>query len=259
MSPATSTGSRRPRILVSPDLETRPTRRGPLLDSVVVDRPYVARILEEGGVPFIAPIGLDDDGIVDLVGLADGLLLTGGDFDVDPALFGELPRPELGTLKPARTALELALLQAATDRGLPVLGVCGGMQLMNVVRGGTLWQDLPSQRPSAVVHSQIQTKDLAGHTVQVSPDSLLFRLCGTSLLGVNSTHHQAIKAVGRGLNPCAVADDGLVEAIVDPSLGFFLGVQWHPESMFEAAHRAIYRGLIRAAADGMGDTSRHVR
>jgi putative glutamine amidotransferase len=258
MSAATADG-RRPRILISPDLETRATRRGPLLDVVAVDRPYVARILEEGGTPIIAPIGLDDDAVADLIGVADGLLLTGGDFDVDPALFGEAPLPELGTLKPARTALELALLRAAVARGLPVLGVCGGMQLMNVVRGGSLWQDLPSQRPSPVAHSQVQTKDRPGHGVRIMDDTLLRRLCGEEALGVNSTHHQAIKAVGRGLVACAVADDGLVEAIVDPSLPFFLGVQWHPESMFEPAHRAIYRGLIRAAVDGMGDTSRHVR
>lgn len=249
---------RRPRILVSPDLETRTTKRGPLLDAVTVDRPYLARILEEGGTPVIVSPGLDDDAVADLVQMADGLLLTGGDFDVDPALFHEAPHPALGTLKPDRTRLELALLAAATAAERPVLGICGGMQLMNVWRGGALWQDLPSQRPTSTRHSQWQTKDVAGHGVVVRAGTLLASLCGPGPLGVNSTHHHALKTTGRGLVECAVADDVLVEAIEDPALPFFLGVQWHPESMEEEAHRAIYRGLIRAALAGMGDARPHV-
>lgn len=251
--------ARRPRILVSPDLETRPTKRGPLLDVVAVDRPYIARLLEEGATPVIVPIGLDDDAVADLVDVTDGLLLTGGDFDVDPALFDEPPHPKLGTLKPARTTLELALLREARRRGRPILGVCGGLQLLNVERGGSLWQDLPSQRTSPIGHSQTQTKDLVGHGVMVVPGTRLAGLCGDGPLGVNSTHHQAIKGVGEGLVVSAIADDGLVEGIEDPSLPFCIGVQWHPESMHGDAHRAIYRGLIRAAADGTGDTRLHVR
>lgn len=245
---------RRPRILVTPDIETRPTKRGPLLDVIAVDRPYLTRLLELGATPVIAPPGLDDEGVKDLVAMTDGLLLTGGDFDIDPALFHELPHPGLGTLKPDRTSLELALLREARRRRRPVLGICGGMQLMNVACGGTLWQDLPSQRPSSTRHSQSQTKDLPGHGVVVRAGTLLASLCGAGPLGVNSTHHQAVKAAGVGLVESAVADDVLVEAIEDPAVPFFLGVQWHPESMLEDAHRAIYRGLIRASLDSMGDT-----
>jgi len=236
----------RPLILVSPDLESRPTRRGPLAHLLVIDRAYIDRVRDEGGATLVVPAGLSDDDVVDLVARADGVLLTGGDFDVDPALFGEAPHEKLGTIKPDRTRLELAMLRAASARGLPVLGVCGGMQLMNVARGGSLFQDLPSQRESATTHSQAQTKDLAGHTVDVVAGTRLAALCGAGRLGVNSTHHQGIKAVASSLVVSAIADDGLVEAIEDPTAPFFVGVQWHPEGMGEAQHRAIYRGLVEA-------------
>ncbi len=237
----------KPLILVSPDLQRRPTRRGPLVDVFECDQPYTDRILACGGIPVLVPPGLSVDDVAVLVAHADGLLLTGGDFDVDPALFGEVPVPELGTIKPERTRLELALLAAAVQRRLPVLGICGGMQLMNVVRGGTLWQDLPSQRLSTLQHSQAHTKDLAGHDVDVIAGTQLATWCGAGALGVNSTHHQGIKAVGRDLVVSAVATDGLVEGLEDPAGPFFVGVQWHPESMDQAAHRAIYAGLITAA------------
>ncbi len=251
--------TRRPRIVMSADLETRPTRRGPLVDALVLERPYSTRVLEEGGLPLVCPVGLGVDEVAEFLDVADGVILTGGDFDVDPGLFGEAPHPALGTIKPDRTAVEIALFREAQARGLPILGICGGMQLINVLQGGTLWQDLPSQRPSAVAHSQVQTKDLAGHAVDIVDGTLLARLCGAGPCGVNSTHHQAIKAVAPTLTSCAIAEDGLVEGVEGPLDGpFLLGVQWHPESMFEDAHRAIYRGLIRAAHDAMGDTSRHV-
>lgn len=237
----------KPLILVSPDLERRPTKRGPLLDVVVVDQPYTDRVLASGGIPVVVPPGLALHDIELLIARSDGLLLTGGDFDVDPALFGEARVAELGTLKPERTRLELALLHAAVGRRLPVLGICGGMQLMNVVRGGTLWQDLPSQRPSPVQHSQTVTKDLAGHDVDVVAGTRLAAMCGAGILGVNSTHHQGIKGVGENLVVSAVTSDGLVEGLEDPGVDFFVGVQWHPEAMDELAHRAIYRGLIKAA------------
>ena len=237
----------KPLILVSPDLERRPTKRGPLLDVIVVDQPYTDRLLAEGALPLVVPPGLDVDDIDALIAAADGLLLTGGDFDVDPALFGEAAVAQLGTIKPERTRLELALLDAAVRQRRPVLGICGGMQLMNVVRGGTLWQDLPSQRSSPINHSQTATKDQAGHDVDVVGDTRLAGLCGPGRLGVNSTHHQGIKTVGRGLIVSATADDGLVEGIEDPTLDFFVGVQWHPEAMQENSHRSIYRGLVAAS------------
>lgn len=245
-------------VLLPPDVQTAQTRRGPL-PTFVVQRPYTDAILEAGGVPITMPT-LNDNNSSDaqaldqLVEMADALVLPGGGFDIDPALYGEPLDDKCGELKPERTNLERALLVRAEKKGIPILGICGGMQLMNVARGGTLWQDLASQRPSSGEHQQPGPKHEEAHRVVVTMGTRLASLVGAGALaperdglGVNSTHHQAVKALGRGLVVTATASDGLVEAFEDPALPFYLGVQWHPESMREAPHRAIYRGLLDAA------------
>jgi putative glutamine amidotransferase len=225
------------------------------LPTFVVQRPYTDAILEAGGLPITMPT-LDEashgPALDQLIELADALVLPGGAFDIDPALYGEELNDKCGERNPERTGLERALLVRAQAKGIPVLGVCGGMQLMNVFRGGTLWQDLVSQRPSPagceLEHQQVAPKHEAAHRVAVASGTRLAGLVGTAAeLAVNSTHHQAVKTLGRGLVVTAVATDGLVEALEDPALAFFVGVQWHPESMREAPQRAIYRGLLDAA------------
>lgn len=237
-----------PIVLVTPDVETRVGRRGPYR-CFTLDESYAIAVQQAGGLPLIAPYTEDEAAIDALLDGSDGLLLTGGDFDVDPALFGALPHARLGTLKHDRTRFELSLLRGAVARSLPILGVCGGMQLMNVQRGGTLWQDVPSERPESLEHQQGAAKHLAGHEVVLTPATLLARLTGDARsLGVNSTHHQAVRTLGAGLVASAVATDGLIEAIEDPARGYFLGVQWHPEAMLqEASQRALYGGLVEAA------------
>lgn len=251
---------KRPVVLLPPDIRTDDTRRGPLT-TFVVQRPYTEAILEAGGLPLVPP-ALDDArsateaALLDqLIDMADALVLPGGAFDIPPSMYGEDTLPVCGELKPERTALERSLLSRAEMRGLPVLGVCGGMQLMNVMRGGTLFQDLATQRPSPDgrdVHQMVGPKHNAAHEVTVEGGTKLASLStgGAALtlaLGVNSTHHQAVKTLGKGLVVTARATDGLVEAFEDPSKPFYVGVQWHPESMREPPHRAIYRGLIEAA------------
>ena len=151
------------------------------------------------------------------------------------------------TLAPKAVSLMPGLLRAALSRHLPVLGVCGGMQLINVERGGALWQDLSAQAPSPLQHQQATAKDQPAHEVEVVSGTLLARVVSTTTLPVNSTHHQACKRLGAGLIVSARAGDGLVEGIEDPSRPFLVGVQWHPESMREAPQRAIYRALVEAA------------
>lgn len=248
-----------PIVLVTPDIETRAGRRGPYR-CFTLDESYATAVQVAGGLPLVAPYSEDEAAISALLDECDGLLLSGGDFDVDPALFGALPHPRLGTLKADRTRFELSLLRGAVARSLPILGVCGGMQLMNVERGGTLWQDLPSERPESLDHQQSAAKHLAGHEVVVSSATLLAQLSGNSgPLGVNSTHHQAVHTLGAGLVASAIATDGVIEAIEDPALAFFLGVQWHPEAMpQEASQRALYRGLVAAARARAAQRTRRV-
>lgn len=241
-------------VLLTPDREVRALRRGPTA-FFDVDGRYVDAVLAAGGAPFIAPYTTDDRLIEAYLARADALVLTGGDFDVDPALFHEEPHPKLGTLKPERTAFERALHARARARGMPILGVCGGMQLMNVERGGTLWQDLGSQLPSAGEHQQVGPKSEPAHDVVVPTGARLMRIAfgddggAPRILAVNSTHHQAVKSVGDGLVASAVTSTGLVEAIEDPSCAFYIGVQWHPEAMPHAEQQALYRALVDAGRD----------
>lgn len=242
----------KPLILITPDIETKALRRGPC-DHFVLDHHYADAVLAAGGIPFVAPYTEDEDVIRGYVAHCQGIVLTGGDFDVDPALFGAQPHPSLGTLKPRRTLFEQAIHDLAMKEQKPTLGICGGMQLMCVLReGGTLWQDLGSEREEETLnHEQAAPKSEPGHTVDVVPDTLFAKLCGEDTLGVNTTHHQAIRSLGKGLVPSAAAPDGVVEALEDPSLPFWLGVQWHPEAMPDLRHQSLYLGLVEEARKGM--------
>jgi putative glutamine amidotransferase len=152
-----------------------------------------------------------------------GLVVTGGAFDVPPEAYGEAPREGLGTLKPARTRFETALLQAALRRNMPVLGVCGGMQLLNVVLGGTLFQDIQRDLPEARNHEQAHDRGQPSHPVEVREGTLLAELVGRGQLMVNSTHHQAVSRLGEGLVASAVAPDGVVEGIESSNGAFAVG------------------------------------
>lgn len=237
--------SRAPLILVSMDYQEQDSKRGKV-PTLTLTRNYADAVLNAGGIPWLMPYTQDPKMLDAVVHQVDGLLLSGGDFDIDPALFGEQPHPQLGSIVPERTQLEKELLRRAEKRRLPVLGICGGMQLMNVHRGGSLYQDINSQVKDALEHQQKQTKDLPGHTVQITADSQLARITGMQEMGVNSTHHQAVKLTGQDLQVTAKAPDGIVEAIEDPLYSFYLGVQWHPEAMPEEPQKEIYQAFISA-------------
>jgi putative glutamine amidotransferase len=207
---------------------------------------YVEAVVAAGGLPILLPHA--PEAAAAYLALLDGLVVTGGAFDVPPELYGEARRPVCGPTKPERTAFEKDVLEAALAARLPVLGVCGGMQLLNVVRGGTLYQDLVADAGFAG-HEQPAPKDVPSHEARVAPGTRLAALVGEGVLPVNSTHHQAVREPGAGVLVSARAPDGVAEAIELPDLPFAIGVQWHPEACLrhDPRHAALYRGLVEAA------------
>jgi putative glutamine amidotransferase len=168
---------------------------------------------------------------------------------VDPKRYGAAAHPKLGEINPARDATELALIEAARARKLPLLAICRGPQILNVAFGGTLYQDLPSERPSDVNHNPSGERDVRTHDVHITPATRLADATGATAMRVNSYHHQAIDRLGYGLRVTAVAPDGVIEGVEgeDPSW-WILAVQWHPEDLTADA-RAWDRGIFRAFAD----------
>jgi putative glutamine amidotransferase len=198
-----------------------------------------------GGVPILLP---HEPALTDTyLDMIDGLIVTGGAFDVDPALFGAVSRHPAVTTKERRTAFELAVTRGAVARDMPVLGICGGEQLLNVVLGGTLVQHIPDEIANALKHEQPNPRNEPGHTVKVAHGTLLHRITGADQLSINSAHHQAVRDVGAGVVINAVAPDGVIEGIEDPRRAFCLGVQWHPEFAIDPGDAKIFAALIAAA------------
>ena len=173
-------------------------------------------------------------------------MVTGGAFDVDPALYGDAGRHATVTLKENRTATELALVQGALKRNLPVLGICGGQQLLAVALGGTLIQHIPDAVADALAHEQPNPRHEAGHAVRVVAGTLLHRIVGAAEMHVNSAHHQAVREPGPSAVVDATAPDGVVEGIEDVRYRFCLGVQWHPEYSISQGDEKIFDALIAA-------------
>ena len=199
---------------------------------------YLRAIEEAGGMPVVLPPLGDAAAFVDRL---DGICLSGGP-DLDPDAYGAPERhTELGPTEPGLDEFELELARAADACGLPILGICRGAQALNVARGGTLHQHLPG-------HRQTEPATATTHTVHVEPGSRLARIAGAGVLRVNSFHHQAVDALGRGLRPVARSADGIVEAIEEPGPRLVLGVQWHAEGLIaQPRHRALFDELVSAA------------
>lgn len=216
-----------------------------------VNAAYLTSVIGAGGVPLIlSPLIGADAAAAALEGL-DALLLTGGE-DVDPSLYGAAPSPHLGTVSRERDLFELALFAAARERQLPVLGICRGIQLINVAARGTLWQDLPTERPGEVNHNPATPRATAAHGIRVLPGSRAAAALGRLEFDANSFHHQAVRDLGSGLVATAWSADGLVEAVeVAEGDGWVLAVQWHPEEMTgraESAAAGLFRAFMAQAA-----------
>ena len=205
---------------------------------------YAGAVADAGGVPLALPhLPGQAEAMLDAI---DALIVTGGAFDVSPALYGVAETHASVTLKQGRTAAELALLRGAMARGMPVLGICGGMQLLAVALGGTLIQHIPDSVADALPHEQPNPRHEAGHDVRIEPNTKLHAIVGAVQMAVNSSHHQAVRDAGRGI-VSAVAPDGVIEAIEDPAAAFCIGVQWHPEFHIDAGDQRLFAALIAAA------------
>ena len=207
---------------------------------------YTQAVQEAGGLAVVLPAHGYVDDTAALLDRVDGLVFSGGP-DLDPAAYGQDRHPRLGPdVDRDSDEYELALLRGAAERDLPVLGICRGMQALNVSRGGTLRQHLPDV--TALDHEQGHEPFVPAHPVVVAPGSLLHRVAGAAALPVNSFHHQAADAIGAGLEVCAQAPDGTVEALWDPAARFCLGIQWHAELLtHDPRHAALLEGLVDAA------------
>lgn len=192
---------------------------------------YMELIIKNGGIPVMLSFAEGEEAMEKIAQTFDGFVFTGGD-DIKPEYYNEERVAECADDCEERDKLEFALFKAVAKTDKPVLGICRGMQFLNVALGGTLYQDLPTMRKSDVIHRQGQPYDGDIHTVDIYKDSLLHKIVNQDTINVNSLHHQAVKDLGEGLKACAIASDGLVEAVCHPDKKFFLGVQWHPEMRF---------------------------
>jgi putative glutamine amidotransferase len=213
---------------------------------------YVRAIEDLGGVPLILPLTTDRAVRRTLLNGLQGLLLTGSGPDLPPHLYGERRRYDFGVVSRQRYAFELDIARMAADQKLPVFGICGGMQAINVAFGGTLVQDISSQISAPLPHRSSLPATRVCHAVHVSAKSLLRRITRKETIRVNSSHHQSVKQVAPRLIASAVAADGVIEAIESPTHPFFLGVQWHPEFLYERheTHRRLFQSFLKAARQG---------
>jgi putative glutamine amidotransferase len=215
---------------------------------VRVNEAYTSALSSVGLVPLVLP-PIDPSVAVTALGDVAGLVITGGE-DVDPERFGEAPHPATGKPHAGRDAYELALAKAAFERRVPTFAICRGVQVMNVALGGTLVQDIASQRPSDVEHDLSSRRTERVHAVEIEPDSELARVVGAMRITANSSHHQSVDRVANDLRVTARSDDGIVEAVEPREPGWWmLGVQWHPEELVgtpEDWDRRLFEAFARA-------------
>ncbi len=221
-------------------------------DSIWMLPGYMDGIAEAGGIPLIFPFSGDEKDLQKLMDLCDGFLFTGGQ-DVSPEIYHEERLAELAETCGKRDVMERIVLEKALAADKPVLGICRGIQFINAALGGTLYQDIPTQCPSAVQHHQPAPYHLPSHEVEITEGSPLYGCLGTRSIPVNSCHHQAVKDLAPGLEAMAHSPDGLVEALYMPGIRYLWAVQWHPEFSHRTDEnsRKIFRSFIEAMEKGI--------
>lgn len=210
-------------------------------------RNYFEALEEAGALPVNLPLTTDPEELRAYALRMDAFLFTGG-IDVSPLRYGEELIPELGEVHPQRDQMEALLLPLVMEQGKSIMAICRGIQTINVILGGTLYQDLPTQHSSEIAHQQPAPFDQPGHAVTVLPDTPLAALVGAGELRVNSIHHQAVKALAPLLRPMALSPDGLIEAAWLPGYPYLRAYQWHPEYLCgdNGPHHALFRDFVES-------------
>jgi putative glutamine amidotransferase len=210
---------------------------------------YVQAVSQGGGLPVLVPLGLSEERLRDLVARLDGILFSGGG-DIDPSIYGAETIPEVKNMDPDRDRVEIQLVRDVVSKGLPFLGICRGLQVINVALGGTLYTHIDDQHPQALKHDYYQDwpRNHLAHAVKIAPDSQLVELFRSTDPETNSLHHQGICDLAPDLQATAWTADMLIEAIEVPDHPFGLAVQWHPEWLMEhAPMRALFQAFVKAA------------
>ena len=206
---------------------------------------YCSSVSTLGGIPI--PLPYDTSAINTILDKVSGFIITGGAFDVNPSYFSEVKKYNSIVTKDTRTQYEIKLCEEVLKRNLPLLGICGGQQLINVIYGGSLIQDINSEIKTKINHEQENPRDQTSHDVIITKNTVLHKIISKENILVNSAHHQSVKALGSGLSINAHANDGVIEGIEDDSMNFCIGVQWHPEFLIENSDKTLLQYFINKA------------
>lgn len=221
---------------------------------IYLNAAYLKSVEAAGGIPLPLAYAHDEDSLDGIFRAVDGLILSGG-LDPDPELFGEDPVPECGEITPFRDSFEMAAARRALSRNIPVLGICRGMQMLNIAAGGDIYQDIASQLGNrSIKHYQEAPRWHPTHSIKVNQGTVLASVIPVETVKVNSFHHQAVRKVAPGFKVCARSADEVIEAIESPELPFALGVQFHPETLWERRplFLEIFKRLVEAAGKSHG-------
>ena len=230
----------KPLIGLTLDLEKKATYS--LFPWYAIRKNYLTAVYKYGGIPI--PLAYNTKLIRDYLELLDGIIITGGAFDINPSYFSQKKKYSNLVTKKDRTTFEIDICEKALANNTPILGICGGQQLLNVVYGGTLIQDINSEIETTINHEQKNPRNQTSHNVRVIKNTKLLEIANTNIIKVNSAHHQSVKDLGKGLIKNAEASDGIIEGIEDNSMRFCIGVQWHPEFLIERSDKKLFKRFI---------------
>ncbi len=208
---------------------------------------YMNGISEAGGVPIILPLNMSEEDFQNIDAFCDGYLFTGG-HDIDPCIYGEKNNGKCGVINTERDHIESMIFKKAYEQDKPMLGICRGMQMINALMGGTLYQDIPEEVNTSIEHHMSPPYDREAHKAKVFKDSSLYKLTNSEFISVNSYHHQAVKKLADKLDVMAVSEDGIIEAAEDKSRRFLWAFQWHPEFLYKTdkCSKKIFQTFVQA-------------